>query len=131
MGRAPGNPDPPFSFGGFKMERLCELTVTIGGYNKPREKQIKAACMVEWSFREDDFCFIKPESGRRCLLQASSLGTLFECEDTGGIIARLERAIWRANNGLCHVEAQAREVNRTFAHESITVIEEEAEVQVA
>lgn len=32
------------------MERLCELTVTIGNYNKLRLKSIISACMVEWCF---------------------------------------------------------------------------------
>lgn len=113
------------------MERLCELTVTIGGYNKPREKQIRAACMVEWSFRKDDFVFIKPECGRRSLLQASSMGTLYENEDANWVIERLERAIWRANGLLCHVEVQAREISRNFAHEVVPPIEEDVEVQVA
>lgn len=113
------------------MERLCELTVTIGGYNKPREKQIVAACMVEWSFREDDFTFIRPESGRRQLLKASSMGTLYENEDARWIVERLERAIWRANGTLCHVETHAKEINRNFAYETAQMGEEDAEIQVA
>lgn len=113
------------------MKRLCELTVTIGGYDKTREKLIKYACMVEWSFRQDDFIFIKPGSEYRHLLQASSLGTLYENEDASWIIERLERAIWRANNGMCHVEVVTREINREPSLEPIVFVEDDPELQVA
>lgn len=111
------------------MERLCELTVTIGGYNKPREKSIIRACMVEWCFRKDDFGFVKPECGRRRLLQASSMGTLYEFEEASGIIERMERAIWRANGALCHVEVEAREYSRNL--EPVIIQEDDAELQIA
>lgn len=111
------------------MERLCELTVTVGGYNKPREKSIIAACMVEWCFRKDDFGFVKPDCGRPRLLQASSMGTLYDSEEASGVIERIERAIWRANGGVCHVEVEAREYSRQF--EPVIIQEEEPELQIA
>lgn len=111
------------------MERLCELTVTVGGYNKPREKCIIAACMVEWCFRKYDFGFVKPECGRRHLLQASAMGTLYEFEQASGIIERIERAIWRANCGMCHVQVEAREYSRNL--EPVILQEEDLELQIA
>ena len=111
------------------MDRLCELAVTIGNYNKLREKSIISACMVEWCFRKDDFSFVKPECGRKRLLQASSMGTLYEFEDTKWIIERIERAVWRANNGLCHVEVVAREYSRNL--EPVIIQEDEPELQIA
>jgi hypothetical protein len=111
------------------MERLCELTVTIGNYNKLREKSIIAACMVEWCFKKYDFGFVKPECGRRRLLQASSMGSLYEFEQASGIIERIERGVWRANGGICHVEVLAREYTRNL--EPVIIQEDEAELQIA
>jgi len=89
------------------MERLCEITIEIGGYRKDKEKIIINACMVEWSFREDDF-FKKPSTDKRKkLLEASALGTLYDGEDANDIIQRLERTVWRSNCGMCHVEVHA------------------------
>jgi predicted RNA-binding Zn-ribbon protein involved in translation (DUF1610 family) len=111
------------------VEKLCELTVTVGGYNKPKEKSIISACMVEWCFRKHDFGFVKPECGRRRLLQASSMGTLYQCEEVGGIIERIESAVWRANGAICHVEVEAREYSRNL--EPVSIPEEDAELQIA
>lgn len=111
------------------MERLCELTVTVGGYHKPREKSIISACMVEWCFRKDDFGFVKPECGRRRLLQASSMGTLYDFEEASGIIERIEHAIWRANGAICHVQVEAREYSKNL--EPVILQEDEAELQIA
>ena len=108
---------------------MCDLTVTVGGYNKPREKCIIAACMVEWCFRKTDFGFVKPDCGRRRMLQASSMGTLYEFEQASGIIERMERAIWRANGGICHVQVEAREYSRNL--EPVILQEDELELQIA
>jgi hypothetical protein len=89
------------------MERVFELTIEIGGYRKDREKEIIKACMVEWGFREDDFEHVRANCGRRKLLQASGLGALFDNEQMDEIVARIERAVWRANDGsICHVEVK-------------------------
>ena len=85
------------------MERFCELTVTIGNYNALRIKSIISACMVEWCFKKYDFGFVKPAYGRRRLLQASSMGTLYEFEDASWIINRIEQAVWRANGGYVEI----------------------------
>lgn len=89
------------------MESLCEITIEIGGYRKDKEKAIIKACIVEWAFREEDF-FKKPsDDKRKKLLEASALGTLYDGEDANDIVQRLERAVWRANCGMCHVEVHA------------------------
>ncbi len=111
------------------MERLCELTVTISNYNVPRIKSIIAACMVEWSFKKYDFGFVKPAYGRRRLLQASAMGTLYEFEDASWIIKRIEQAVWRANGGMCHVEVEAKEYSRNL--EPVIIQEDEPELHVA
>ena len=89
------------------MERLCEITIEIGGYTKDKEKKIIKACMVEWAFREDDFFKNSSDDKRNNLLEASALGTLYDGEDTNDIVQRLERAVWRSNCGMCHVEIHA------------------------
>ena len=86
------------------METIYEITVEVGGYMKSREKEIKKACMVEWGFREDDFEYAPATCGRKRLLQASALGSVYDGEDIGEIVARIERAVWRANGGMCHVQ---------------------------
>jgi len=111
------------------MERLCELTVTIGNYNKLRMKSIISACMVEWCFKKYDFGFMKPAYGRRRLLHASSMGTLYDLEDASWIIKRIEQAVWRANGGMCHVEVEAREYSRNL--EPVIIQEDEPELQIA
>ena len=111
------------------MVRLCELTVTIGNYKALRIKSIISACMVEWCFKKYDFGFVKPAYGRRRLLQASSMGTLYEFEDASWIIKRIEQAVWRANGGMCHVEVEAREYTRNL--EPVIIQEDEAELLTA
>ena len=114
------------------MDRLCELTVTIGGYRKPREKSIMDACMVEWCFRKDDFGFVSAPSGRRKMLQATAMGTLYAAEEASQIMERMERAVWRANDGeICHVEVEAREYERNITVEPVVMTEDDAELQVA
>lgn len=114
------------------MDRLCDLTVTIGGYRKPRERSIIGACMVEWCFRKDDFVLVPAPHGRRKLLQASAMGTLYEVEEASQIIERMERAIWRANDGeICHVEVEVREYDRSIAMGPAAMPDDDAELQVA
>ncbi len=93
------------------METRCEITVEIGGHKKTREKEIKRVCMVEWAFRDDDFFHVLAGRSRKKLLQASALGVLYGDDDAQDVIARIERAIWRANDGMCHVQATARCLN--------------------
>ena len=114
------------------METLCEITIEIGGYRKDREKEIKQACIIEWAFREDDFCYVPVNrwrgarhGSRKMLLQASALGTAYGNEDKQDIIERLERAVWRANGGMCHVEVTARRMNGNGLFESATADEED------
>jgi hypothetical protein len=87
-------------------ERIFELTVEIGGYRKDREKEVIKACMVEWGFREDEFERVPANCGRKKLLQASGLGAISDNEQIDEIVARIERAIWRANSQICHVEVK-------------------------
>ena len=88
-------------------ERIFELTVEIGGYRKDREKTIIAACMVEWGFRDDEFERVSANYGRKKLLQASGLGAISDNEQIEEIVARIERAVWRANaDTMCHVEVK-------------------------
>jgi hypothetical protein len=89
------------------MERIFEVTVEIGGHRKDCEKQIIAACMVEWGFREDEFEHVPANYGRKKLLQGSGLGAISDNEQIDEIVARIERAVWRANGGsICHVEVR-------------------------
>ena len=108
------------------MERLCEVTVEIGGHRKVREKEIIKACMVEWSFREDDFFHRPSDDGRHQILEASALGTLYADDDEQEIIGRLERAVWRVNGGMCHVEVRTVLVRRSGWH--VPVNEEELQI---
>ena len=88
-------------------ERLVELTVEIGGHQQARENEITRVCMVEWAFRNDDFYHRPTDDGKDQLLEASALGTLYASDELDDIIQRMERAIWRANGGMCHVEVRA------------------------
>ena len=93
------------------METLCDITIEIGGYRKQQEREIKRVCMVEWAFRTDDFCHIPVKGSRKMMLQASAMGTLYGGEGMQDIVERLERSVWRANGGMCHVKVTARCVN--------------------
>ena len=88
-------------------ERLCEMTVEIGGHEKEREGEIIRACMVEWSFRRDDFYRRPADAGTAELLCASALGTLYAGESEEEVVQRLERAVWRENGSMCHVDVEA------------------------
>ena len=92
-------------------EQLVDLTVEIGGYKKDREKEIKRVCMLEWAFREDDFSYKPSEDGKHRLLEASALGTAYGEVDLQDTIQRIERAVWRVNGGMCHVEIKTMGVN--------------------
>jgi len=100
------------------METLIEITVEVGGHRKEREKEIKRACMVEWAFRDDDFYYVSVDGTKRTLLQASALGALYGGDDKQDIVERIERAVWRANCGMCHVEVSARHMNSRGLFES-------------
>lgn len=103
-------------------ERLCEITIEIGGYKKDKEKELIKACMVEWAFREDDFFKKPPNDKREKLLEASALGTLSDGEDANEIAQRLERAVWRINGCICHVKVHAVCMNKpseTYQQEQI------------
>lgn len=92
-------------------ERLVELTVEIGGHQQTRENEIERVCMVEWAFRNDDFYHRPAGDGKHQLLEASALGTLYGGEELDDVIQRIERAIWRANGGMCHVEVRAMDLS--------------------
>lgn len=99
------------------MDTLYDMTIEIGGYNKSRVKPIKDACMVEWNFRDEDFIQVPGNDGTSRLLQAEALGAISEGEDIDEIINRMERSIWRANNGkLCHIEVTASVVTMKTSH---------------
>ena len=105
------------------MESLCEVTIEVGGYRKEVESEIIRACMVEWNFRTDDFFHRPSDDGRHQILEASALGTLYQDEDEQELIDRIERAVWRVNGKMCHVEAHTMRVNR--AGRKVFVNEEE------
>jgi len=92
-------------------EQLVELTVEIGGHRRDYEKEIRRVCMIEWAFREDDFSYKPSEDGKHRLLEASALGTAYGDADLDETIQRIERAVWRANGGMCHVEIKTMGVN--------------------
>lgn len=108
------------------METLCEFTIEIGGHKKDREKEIIKACMVEWNFRKDDFFHHPADDGKHEILEASALGTLYADYDEKDVIERLERAIWRINGGICHVEVRATHLNKPGY--SVFVGEEELQI---
>lgn len=89
------------------MERLYDITVEIGGHSRDREKEIVRACMVEWGFQESDFEHVRGNRGRKRMLQAGALSTVSEGEEIEEIVGRIERAVWRSNGGMCHVECRA------------------------
>ena len=107
-------------------ERLVELTVEIGGHQQTRENEIERVCMVEWAFRNDDFYHRPAGDGKHQLLEASALGTLYGGEELDDIIQRIERAVWRANGGMCHVEVRA--MNLSNPREWNTAIVSEPQV---
>ena len=107
-------------------ERLVEMTVEVGGHQRTRENEIKRVCMVEWAFRNEDFFHRLADDGQHQLLEASALGTLYGGEDADDIIQRIERAVWRANSGMCHVDV--RTVNIGDPQEWNSVIEPELQV---
>ena len=107
-------------------ERLVEMTVEVGGHHRTHESEIKRVCMVEWAFRNDDFFHRRSDDGKKQLLEASALGTLYVGDEVDEIIQRIERAIWRANGGMCHVEV--RVVNLSNPSEWNSVIEPELQV---
>jgi hypothetical protein len=100
-----------FFFGGKTMrreqERLIELTVEIGGHKPACEEEIKRVCMVEWAFRNEDFFHKLADDREHQLLEASALGSLYSGDDVNEIVHRIERAVWRANGEMCHVEVRA------------------------
>jgi hypothetical protein len=111
-------------------ERLVEMTVEIGGHQQVRENELKRVCMVEWAFRNEDFFHRTADDGKHQLLEASALGTLYSDDDVDDIVQRIERAVWRANGGMCHVAV--RVVNLSNPSEWKYAIEEtECELQVA
>jgi len=42
--------------------------------------------------------------GRKRLLQASALGSIYDGEDVTDVVGRIEQAVWRSNGGMCHVQ---------------------------
>ena len=94
------------------MDKLCEMTIEVGGHKKDREKEIIKACMVEWNFREDDFFHHPANNGKNKILEASALGTLYDDYDEKDVISRLERAVWRMNGSICHVEVRAMRLGK-------------------
>ena len=89
------------------MEQLCDVTIQIGGYRPERREALRRACAVEWAFREEDFSDCPADDGAKLLLQASALGSLYGGETAADVIERLERAVWRANGEMCHVDVEA------------------------
>lgn len=92
-------------------ECLLEVTVEIGGHHKSQETEIKRVCMVEWNFRVDDFFHRPSDDGKHQLLEASALGTIWGDEDVDGLTQRIERAVWRANGRMCHVEVRVVDIH--------------------
>lgn len=92
------------------MIKKYDLSVQIGGYRKDREAAIKRVCQAEWPFRDDDFAFMPAPCGDNLLLEASALGVVYDGEDIGAIVTAIERAVWQANGGMCHVECRASEL---------------------
>lgn len=109
------------------MEILCEMTVEIGGYKKSAEKEIIRMCMVEWSFREEDFYHRPSDDGRHELLEASALGTLYADYEEKDVTKRIEHAVWRVNGSMCHVQVHAVRLNR----HSLRPRNDEEELQIA
>jgi hypothetical protein len=94
------------------MEKLIEVVLEIGGHDKARDADIIKALMVEWNFREDDFSHGRSRPSRRRMVRAEALGTLYDGETAQELVARIERAVWRANGAMCHVAVGTKEVNR-------------------
>lgn len=116
--------------GGQAMERMLEITLEVGGYDRKREEDIKRACMVEWNFREEDFIPGHDAPRRMRVLRACALGTLYDGEDPVETVMRIERAVWRANRGMCHVAVGTREItSRAFDRQLPS--DEEYERQIA
>lgn len=93
-------------------DRLFEITVQIGGHRQEREESIVKACMVEWAFREEDFLRCPSEDGTTQLIQVSALGMVLAGEDVQEIVGRLERAVWRANGRMCHVNVETMALDK-------------------
>lgn len=110
------------------METLCEVTIEIGGYKQEREERIRKACIVEWAFRETDFFECPTDDGRKQMLQASALGTLYGGEIAAEVVERLERAVWRANENMCHVAVETVDFGKVQTR-SLIVSEQEYELQ--
>jgi len=101
------------------MDTVFDITIVISGYDKRRIKEIKRTCMVEWNFREDDFVEEPCTNGKSQTIQASALGAISDGEDIDDIINRVERSIWRANNGkICHVEVTASVVTKASSQDA-------------
>lgn len=109
-------------------ERLLEVTVDVGGHHKAKEAEIKRVCMVEWNFREDDFFHRLADDGKHILLEASALGTIYGDEDVDEFIQRMERAVWRVNGRMCHVEVRVVDIHVPSRRQSPV---EDYELQIA
>lgn len=106
------------------MEKVFEITLEVGGHVRDREKEIKKACMVEWNFRENDFEHVPGTHGRKRLLQASALGSVYSEDEIGEVVARIERAVWRVNGSMCHVECRVSKMREFGGHRTLTTCEE-------
>ena len=62
------------------------------------------------------------------ILEASALGTLYADYEEQDVIARMERAVWRVNGGMCHVEVRAMRLDKPGVWQ--TPVDEE-ELQIA
>jgi hypothetical protein len=80
--------------------------------------------MVEWGFREDEFDHVPGNYGRKRLLQASGLGSVYGEEEIAEVVARIERAVWRANGNMCHVECNILKMKEVNGHPALTPCEE-------
>jgi hypothetical protein len=98
------------------MERKYEIEMEVGGHRKEREGKIIRSCMVEWGFGKDDFDHVRSNCGRRKLLRAAALSHVSEGERIEDIVERIERAVWRANGGMCHVECHVSQVGEVDGH---------------
>ena len=106
------------------METTYEITVEIGGYVKSQEREIRKACMVEWGFRDDDFEYVPATCGRKRLLQASALSSVYDGEDVEDTVSRIEHAVWRANGGMCHVQCHVLKMREVGGCRVLTPCEE-------
>jgi len=81
------------------------MKVTVQHYVRAHVREIVAAMSEEWEFESDTF----PKMDQPLPDELSALGTSSLCggESEEEFAERLSQAVWKANQGYCHVEVQA------------------------